>query len=311
MARESTRPEIRHVYQNHHLDSTRWEGFETRTDDVVISTAYKSGTTLLQTIVTNMIFPNGDMPGPVTVISPWLDMRVEPRDDVWTFLAGQPHRRCIKTHLPLDGLPFYDNVRYIMVGRDPRDVFMSMLNHWGSHTDEGYESINGAPGRVGDELPRFVDDIHARWRDWITRGWFPWETDGYPYWSLLHHVKTWWEFRHLPNIELVHYNDLRADLDGEMRKIRSYLEIDVPEELWPDVVHACRFETVKANSDKIVGDLHQAVFRDGGDSFLYKATNGRWKGVLDDDELALYQQAMERTLPRDCARWLEEGGAYQ
>lgn len=310
-ATSAPRPEVRHVYQNHHLDSTRWEGFEPRPGDIVVSTAYKAGTTLVQTIVTNLIFPDGDMPGPTLVIAPWLDMRVPPLDEIKGALAAQAHRRCIKTHLPLDGLPYHDHVKYVMVGRDPRDVFMSLLNHWGGHTPEAYEMLNGAPGRVGDEFPRFDDDVHALWRQWITRGWFPWETDGYPYWSLLHHAKTWWEFRHLPNIELVHYSDLRADLEGEMRKLAAYLEIDVPDELWPRVVHACEFETVKANPEKVVDPMYDVIFERGGDTFINKGTNGRWRDVLDEDELELYRQAMERTLPPDCARWLEQGGTYR
>jgi aryl sulfotransferase len=311
MTTTSTRPEVRHIYQNHHLDTTRWDGFETRPDDIVISTAYKAGTTLVQTIVMNMLFPNGDMPGPVLAISPWLDLRLKPLDEVTAALEGQTHRRCIKTHLPLDGLPFYDHVKYVMVGRDPRDVLMSLLNHWGSHTAEFYEAVNGTPGRVGEEFPQFNDDVHATWRAWITRGWFPWETDGYPYWSLLHHAKTWWAFRHLPNIEVVHYNDLRADLEGQMRRLAAYLEIDVPEELWPGVVDACRFETVKADPDKVIDPMYNVLFEGGGDAFIYKGTNGRWKDVLDEDDLALYEQAMAKTLPPDCARWLEQGGSYQ
>jgi aryl sulfotransferase len=306
----TARPEVRHIYQNHHLDSTRWEGFEARPGDIVVSTAYKTGTTLLQTIVTNLIFPIGDMPGPVTTISPWLDMRLVPLGEVRAALADQSHRRCIKTHLPLDGLPFFDEVKYVVVGRDPRDVFMSLLNHWSSHTPEFYEMINGAPGRVGDEFPTFQNDVHTTWREWITRGWFPWETDGYPYWSLLHHVKTWWDFRHLPNIELVHYSDLRTDLEGQMRRIAAYLEIDLPEVLWPRVVHACQFETAKANPEKIVSERSEAFFDGGGNTFIYKGTNGRWRDVLDEDELDLYRRAMAKTLTPDCARWLEQGGVY-
>lgn len=311
MAATSTRPKVRHIYQNHHLDTTRWDGFETRPDDIVISTGYKAGTTLLQTIVMNLLFPDGDMPGPVLAISPWLDLRIKPLNEVTATLEDQTHRRCIKTHLPLDGLPFYDHVKYIMVGRDPRDVLMSLLNHWGSQTPEYYEAINGTPGRVGEELPRFDDDVRATWRAWITRGWFPWETDGYPYWSILHHAKTWWAFRHLPNIEVVHYNDLRADLEGQMRSLAAYLEIEVPEALWPGVVHACRFETVKADPDKVIVPMYKVLFEGGADSFIYKGTNGRWKDVLDEDDLALYEEAMAKTLPPDCARWLEQGGSHQ
>jgi aryl sulfotransferase len=309
METTSERPEVRHIYRNHHLDTTRWDGFVPRSDDIVISTAYKAGTTLMQTIVLNMIFPDGDIPGPVTNVSAWLDMAVPPPGEAMAQLEGQTHRRCIKSHLALDGLPYFDEVKYIMVGRDPRDVFMSLLNHWGSHTPAFYEMIN-SPARLGPEFPQFEDDVHKLWHQWLTRGWFEWESDGYPYWSLLHHAKTWWEFRHLPNIGLFHYNDLRADLEGEMRKIADYLEIDVPASKWDAVVHACKFETVKADPSKIVDELHETVFEKGGDSFIHKGTNGRWKGVLTEDELDLYRQTMEKTLPPDCARWLEQGGGY-
>lgn len=306
----AARPEIRHIYQNHHLDTRRWDRFKPRDGDIVISTSYKAGTTLMQTIVCNMLFPNGDMPGPVHDVSPWLDMALPPLEETLAALEAQTHRRCIKSHLALDGLPYYDNVQYIMVGRDPRDVFMSLVNHYGSHTPEFFQMMNGRPDLVGDPFPPFDGDVHALWRNWTTRGWFPWESDGYPYWSHLHHAKTWWEFRHLPNIRLVHYNDLRRDLEGEMRKLADWLNIDVPEARWPAVVHACKFETVKANPEKVVGAIIDIAFKGGGDTFIHKGTNGRWKDVLSAEELALYEAAKDRTLPADCAAWLENGGAY-
>ncbi len=301
-------PAIRHVYQNHHLDSTRWEGFQARPGDIVVSTSYKAGTTLTQTIVMNLLFPNGDMPDTVSNLSPWLDMRLAPLDEISAALAGQTHRRCIKTHLPLDGLPYHEQVQYIMVGRDPRDVFMSLVNHYGNHTPEFYEALNGLPSRVGDALPEYDGDIHKLWHNWITRGWFEWEQDGFPYWSHLHHAKTWWEFRHLPNIYLCHYSDLRADLEGEMRKLADHLGIPVPESRWPHVVHACEFETVKANPEKVLNEVFDMAFVGGGKTFINKGTNGRWKDVLTEAELAQYRTAMEKTLPADCAAWLESGG---
>jgi len=151
--------------------------------------------------------------------------------------------------------------------------------------------------------------VHARWRDWIGRGWFDWESDGYPWWSHLHHLKTWWEFRHLSNIRLVHYADLLGDLEGGMRSIADYLGLSIPEERWPHVVDACRFETVKRDPEKVTGDMSRS-FKGGAQSFINKGTNGRWRGVLNAEDLALYDAAMKRTLPPDCARWMENGGPY-
>ena len=300
------RPEIRHVYQNHHLDGPRWRRFAQRPGDIVISTSYKAGTTLMQTIVANLLFPDGDLPLPANDLAPWIDMRLRPYEEMAAQLEAQTHRRCMKTHLPLDGLPFDEEVRYVVVSRDPRDVFMSLINHYSHYTEYTLEGLNGGD-RVGDPFPRYGGDPHALWRNWITRGWFPWESDGYPYWSHLHHAKTWWEFRHLPNITLVHYNDLRADLEGQMRSLAAWLDIYVPETAWPAVVHACRFETVKADPSKVLGPAFDELFIGGAQTFINKGTNGRWKETLTAAESAEYEARALAELGPECAHWLATG----
>ena len=302
------RPGIEHIYQNHHMDSTRWKYFTPRPDDIIIATSYKAGTTLMQTIVGNLLFPDGDMPGPASAISPWLDFRIFPLELVLEQLEAQEHRRYIKSHVPFDGMPYHEEVKYLCVSRDPRDVFMSLLNHWGSHTEEFYHAMNGVPGRVGDPFPMFEDDIKRTWRNWITRSWFDWEQGGYPYWSHLSYALTFWQYRDLPNVKLVHFNDLLADLDGQMRNIADYLDIEIPQEKWPTVVKNCTFEEVKKDPSKVVGENIAFAFKGGADTFINKGTNGRWIGVLDDQDLALYDEAMA-ALPPDYANWLQNGGA--
>jgi aryl sulfotransferase len=299
-------PQLEHVYQNHHMDSTRWNWFTPRDDDIVIATSYKAGTTFTQTIVGNLLFPDGNLPGAATFISPWVDMRVFPLEMVLGQLEAQTHRRFVKTHLPLDSLRFFENVKYICVSRDPRDVFMSLLNHWGNHTPEFYLMMNSVPGLVGEPFPEFVDDVKATWRTWITRSGFEWEIGGYPYWSHLSHALTYWRYRELPNLMMLHFNDLLADLDGEMRRVADFLEINVPAECWDDVVNRCKFETVKKDPAKVVGENIDFAFKGGADAFINKGTNGRWVGVLDDEDLSLYEEAMAK-LPADYANWLENG----
>ena len=165
--------------------------------------------------------------------------------------------------------------------------------------------MNAIPGRVGDPFPELVDDIKTTWRDWISRSWFDWEIGGYPYWSHLSHALTFWNHRHQPNIMMLHFNDLLADLDGEMRRLADFLEIEVPDAQWTSVVERCTFKEVKKDPSKVVGDMDFG-FKGGADTFIHKGTNGRWLGVLDDSDLALYEQAMSK-LPPDYATWLETG----
>ena len=49
------------------------------------------------------------------------------------------------------------------------------------------------------------------------------------------------------------------------------------------------------------------IFEGGIDRFLFKGTNGRWRGRLGDEDLALYDEARARVLSPDCAHWLEHG----
>ena len=303
----SDRPVRTHVYQNHHMDSTRWDYFEWRSDDIVISTSYKAGTTWAQAIVAHLLFPDGNLPGPVGEMSPWLDMRTQPLELILNGLKAQTHRRFLKTHLPLDGLPYREDVRYLYVARDARDVFMSLWNHYSNHTDEAFVAMNSTPGRVGDEFPRLPDDIHAFWRGWITRGWFAWESDGWPYWSHLHHVQSWWDYRHLPNIQLVHFSDMLEDTEREVRRIASFLGIEVPEGAWSGIVEAVSFAEMKRRGERYApgGGGH---WKGGASTFLHKGTNGRWHDVLSRDEVRLYDAACERVLTPECRTWLENGG---
>lgn len=295
-------PKVIHTYQNHVLDSTRWNLYVPRDDDIIVATAYKSGTTWTLGIVRQLVFQGKESPfGEV-----WLDARFVPLDEQVEKSAAQQHRRYLKTHLPLDGLPYYPQVKYIVVGRDPRDVFMSLWNHHSNLTPGFLEFVNSLPDRVGDPMPPCPADIHAFWHDWITRGWFAWESEGYPYWGNLHHTQSWWAYRHLPNILFVHYNDLKTDLAGEFQRIANFLDIEVPPEALPAMLDAVSLTSMRSNAENLAPNM-KTIWQDGAKSFFFKGTNGRWQEVLSAEELALYREAVIRVLTPECRAWLEQG----
>jgi aryl sulfotransferase len=301
----SALPRRTRVYQNHHFDSTRWDYLASRPDDVVIATSYKAGTTWTLSIVALLVF-QGVLPAPLSEISPWLDMRIFPLELILNGLAAQTHRRFIKTHLPLDGLPWDPERKFLYVARDGRDVFMSLWNHHANLTDEALQSFNSVPGRVGDELPPAPGDLHELWRDWVSRGWFEWESDGWPYWSHLYNVQSWWDFRHVPNILLVHFADLIEDTEREARRIAGFLRIDLPETLWPELVARVSFAAMKTKGE-LYAPGEGRFWKGGAGTFLNQGTNGRWRGVLTAEELAAYDAACARVLTPDCRAWLEHG----
>src|SRR5215207_2362555 len=122
---QTPRPRYRSIV----ADSARWDGFVFRPGDIVISTPPKSGTTWTQMLCALLIFDGPQFPAPLGDVSPWLDMCNRPLAEVTAVLAAQTHRRFIKTHTPLDGLPLHADVTYLVVGRDPRDVAISSEHH--------------------------------------------------------------------------------------------------------------------------------------------------------------------------------------
>lgn len=300
------RPETEHVYRNFLMDSSRWDRFSPRDGDVVICTSYKAGTTWTQMICGLLIHQTPVLPAPLGRLSPWFDMLLSSPDEVEANLAGQ-QRRFIKTHTPLDGLPYYQNITYLFCGRDPRDVFMSMQNHMANLDFEGLARILSEQGHEAAAPPPLPDDLNERFRLWLTQGSFEWEEDGFPFWSHFHHGETFWKHRDLPNIHLLHYADLKADLEGQMRRVAAILAIKIDEATWPALVKAATFAEMKANADRTAPNTDHALWMSNSDFFRH-GTNAQWRGALSDDSLKLYEDAKRRYEP-GFADWLERGSA--
>ena len=283
---------------NHHFDSTIWNDFDFRDDDIVIATYAKSGTTWMQQIVSQLLF-RCEEGLEVAEMSPWLDLRVPPKEVKLPAVKAQTHRRFIKTHLPVDALVFSPGVKYLYIGRDGRDVVWSMYNHHANANDKWYAALNDTPGLVGPPIEKPPADIRQYYHDWLDR-------DGHPWWPFWENVRSWWEIRHLPNVKLVHFAQLKADLPGQMREIAEFLGIPIDESKWEAMVEHCSFDYMKKNATKSVplGGL----FWDGGaQTFVHKGTNGRWREVLTRQESEKYERLALTQLGAACANWLATG----
>ena len=283
---------------NHHMDSTIWDDFAFRDDDVVIATYAKSGTTWMQQIVGQLIFA-GDPSVNVSDLSPWLDLRVPPKPVKLAALEAQSHRRFVKTHLPVDALVLSPKAKYIFVARDGRDVVWSLYNHHARANGLWYELLNNTPGRVGPAIEPPVDDIRRYFLDWLDR-------DGHPFWPFWENIRSWWAIRDLPNVHVVHYADLKTDLAGEIARIARFLNIAVDPADFAAIVAHCRFDWMKRHAAQAAP--LGGVFWDGGaQTFIHKGVNGRWQDVITvRDSLDYEQMALERLGP-ECAHWLANG----
>lgn len=297
-----------HTYDRHHLlEGSRWLRYRPREGDIVVSTSYKAGTTWVQTIIANLIFQDGEFPAPISEMSPWLEMRIRDADADLARLEAQRHRRSIKTHLPLSGMPYDPQVKYVIVGRDGRDVFMSMVNHHSNYTPQALALFSSFNDMVGWPFPTELGDPRSWFRQWTTRGTFPWEADGFPYWSHLYHFQSWWDFRHLTNLYFVHFGDLLVDPAGEIRRLAAFLDIPIDEACFAGILERVSFAGMRENFARIE-PMAGVIWKEGANTFMNKGTNGRWRDVLGPDELALYDAAVAKALTPAAARWLADGG---
>jgi aryl sulfotransferase len=281
-------------FHNHHFKSTVWNDFKFRDDDVIVATYAKSGTTWMQQIVAQLIF-NGVEDVNVAMLSPWLDLRIIPAE-VIAGLEGQTHRRVVKTHLPVDALVFSPRAKYIYIGRDGRDAAWSMYNHHVNANQDWFSALNDTPGLVGPPIDPVTVPVDQYYREWMER-------DGHPFWPFFDNIRSWWAIRNLPNVKLMHFNDMKADLPGSIRSVADFLEIPIDEATFPKIVEHCSFEYMKAHAE-MVAPRGGMMWEGGARTFINKGTNGRWRDTLTAADNEAYEKRTVAELGVECAAWL-------
>jgi aryl sulfotransferase len=291
--------------RSRYFDSAGWDDYRPRPDDIVIATYPKCGTTWAQRIVGMLIFQS-DAPFPVQDSSPWPDFRLVPPGVMLDLAESQTHRRFFKSHMPYDSLPLYEGVKFIHVARDGRDAAMSFYNHKIHYTDEVMKEairISMEDPKFGNAYLRTESDPARHFHDWVSG-----EADhiGDPSCGFWYMENSYWAARNEPNVLLARYADMKKDLGGEMRRIAKFLEIEVAEELWPSLIEAASFESMKGNAAELMPTAGH-TWQGGGDTFLHKGVNGRWRNVFNQEDLAAYSSKAKDEFSPELARWIESG----
>ena len=119
-------------------------------------------------------------------------------------------------------------------------------------------------------------------------------------------MQTWWHDRDQPNILFVHFNDLLADLAGEIGRIAAYLDIECPAKTVSAIADRVIFKSMKRDAE-VINPGAATSFKGGANTFFNKGTNGRWRDVLTEGDIAMYDAAVKRELTPDCHLWLQNG----
>ncbi|CAL4202571.1 unnamed protein product, partial [Meganyctiphanes norvegica] len=257
--------------------------FQFREGDVLLSSFPKSGTTWVRELVWNLMhtdqlekvdelgldqrsfFLDIDFLRPVDpppVVEAFLKACPEgkPEDGITLQMAAlQDTPRIMQTHLHQRALSqqLLDKCKLVYVVRNPKDVCVAYHHHC---------SIMAHHNFTGP----FENFVKAFMENKLVFG---------PYFE---HVKQAWEMRSSPNVHIVYYEDLKKDIDGELKKLAAFLKLDRTDEQLASVAANCEFSKMRAR-DANNPIYKVAKLRPELPGFFRKGIVGDWNNKADQE----------------------------
>jgi hypothetical protein len=202
--------------------------------DVFVSTFAKSGTNWMMQIAHQIAFRGaGDYEHIHDVIS-WPDFVEKGRrriaisiDDERVQKASPTGLRVVKTHLAADFVPYSEAARYLVVVRDPKEIFVS--------------SYFFAAGAAGPIMPS-----PAVWFELFLTDKFPLNFGR----TWAEHTAGYWALKDKPNVLVLSFRAMKRDLPGAVRQVAERMGIDLAEAEMNAVVKKSTFQYMRGIENK-------------------------------------------------------------
>ena len=287
----------RKLYLGPLTDNRRWDSVAIRPDDVFVVTPPKCGTTWMQTIVALLLSGDPDVETELSVKMPWVDIRIREMPDIAARLEAMTHRRSMKSHTPMDGLPLDEHAQYLCVFRHPLDAHFSYRKH-----------VRNIPVRWFDHWYPEDDQDGVTFRRFLDGGPEGFDGDAMPLAHILQHYVAAKALAGRSNVSLFHYDDMTRDLPGTFAKVASLLGVSHAPPVMEALVETARFDNMRTNAARFAPSGGKGFMKSDTD-FFNSGTSGKWQGKLTPAELSAYDAMMDAHLgPQDRA-WLEFGTA--
>ncbi|MBQ4800944.1 sulfotransferase domain-containing protein [Pseudoalteromonas sp. MMG006] len=189
--------------------------------DIYIASYMKSGTTLTQVMLFEILNKKNLDYSNINDVSPFLDTLIRRRNG-FKILNRKEAPRLIKTHLHYNFLKTKIKGKVIYVQRDGMDVAWSQYHH--------IKSVYQPELTWKQHSQQFLDDSRSD-------SWFK-------------HVKQWRTNKNKINITYLQYEDVVTDLGAAAEKLADFIGVELTEEQKAQVVERCRFDRMKKEEKK-------------------------------------------------------------
>jgi hypothetical protein len=246
----------------------RLRSFQALPDDIYIVTYPRSGTTLAQMML-YQILSDGNMDFPhIKQISPWWEMNPLPPQK----LASLPKPRIFKTHLH-PARAHHCRGRLLYVVRDGRDVALSYY-----HLYRGYFDFQGTFAAF---FNLFMDGKVF-------------------YGSWFNHVLSWRKEAASGSRPMLFlkYEDVLADSRSSILQVAEFVGVRLTEDALDRVVDRCSLAFMKQHESKFGPKKPpQNSAKDDSQSFIRKGQKGDWQDVFTEEMQKCFLQKLQSTLP--------------
>jgi hypothetical protein len=238
-------------------------------DDIFIVTYPKSGTTWLQMIVYQLATDGAMDFAHIDQVSPFLEISMIPRRRKISDLRTTP--RVVKSHLSYGEIPKGPG-RYICGVRSGLDVAVSYYYHARNY------AAGPEQGSLGEFFGRFM-------------------AGRVPYGSWFEHVAGWLRNRNRLNVLVVTYDELSADLEGQVKRIADFCGITIDPAAMPRILERCSFAFMREHDAKFSVNGPSAVKQAAPETaFIRQGRVGGGRQELDAQAASDFQAACDRRL---------------
>jgi hypothetical protein len=287
--------------------SERQQGLELRDGDIWISAPVKSGTNWMMNIVHQLLTGGDDSFDSIYRVVPWpefVERPGQPASEIHARLLAMPRgkRRAFKSHdappdLPLVKAGSGKDVKYIVVCRSPEEALVSFKVFLEMHTDTFYD-LWQVP-KAAMTRPTFEAFYHEVVEPMGMQGMF------------FGFAASWWPLRHEPNVLLVHFADMKRDLQVATRKLAAFLGIQPTQAQWAKVNSYASFDWMKQNESKFESLIFAPVQVLETGAMVRRGTTGtaREDGMTPDIAAHLRDFGSRILTDPAAMNWLYDGGA--